>query len=46
MKRTARAFCAVLATVMLTGAACSAEGGVKKEDGGVKVGGKVGGDNK
>jgi hypothetical protein len=31
---------------MLTGAACSAEGGVKKDDGGVKVGGKVGSNDK
>jgi hypothetical protein len=33
--------CALLAAISLTGAACSAEGGVKKEDGGVKGGGKV-----
>jgi hypothetical protein len=45
MQRTARAICALLAAVMLTGAACSAEGGAKKEDGGVKVGGKVGGNS-
>ena len=45
-QRTARAVCALLAAVMLTGAACSASGGVKKEDGGVKVGGKVGGEKK
>jgi hypothetical protein len=45
MKRTARAVCALLATVMLSGAACSASGSADKTDGGVKVGGKVGGNS-
>ncbi len=46
MKRTARAICALLAAVMLTGAACSASGSAEKDNGGVKVGGKVGGYDK
>ena len=41
MKRTARAICALLATVMLAGAACSASGGADTKDGGVKVEGEV-----
>ena len=46
MRRTARTVCALLATVMLTGAACSASGSAGKDDGGVKVGGKVDTNNK
>ena len=41
MKRTARAICALLAAVTLTGAACSASGNADTKDGGVKVDGEV-----
>jgi len=45
--RVPRCLCALLAAGLLTGAACSASGSVGKNDnGGVKVGGKVSGDNK
>jgi hypothetical protein len=46
MRRTARALCALLATVMLTGAACGASGEADPKDGGVKVDGKVDTDTK